>query len=44
VLVPIVWWIVPETKERSLESLEAEFRNGRLSLRTSSTVGDATSR
>ncbi|MDQ3824944.1 MAG: sugar porter family MFS transporter [Actinomycetota bacterium] len=44
VLVPIVWWIVPETKERSLESLEAEFRNGRLSLRTSSTVGDATRR
>jgi sugar porter (SP) family MFS transporter len=28
VLFPIVWWIVPETKERSLESLEAAFRNG----------------
>jgi sugar porter (SP) family MFS transporter len=28
VLFPIVWWLVPETKERSLESLEAEFRNG----------------
>jgi sugar porter (SP) family MFS transporter len=28
VIFPIVWWMVPETKERSLESLEAEFRNG----------------
>jgi sugar porter (SP) family MFS transporter len=27
VLFPIVWRMVPETKERSLESLEAEFRN-----------------
>jgi sugar porter (SP) family MFS transporter len=27
VLFPVVWWIVPETKERSLESLEAAFRN-----------------
>ncbi len=27
VLFPVVWWIVPETKERSLESLEATFRN-----------------
>ncbi len=27
-IFPIVWWMVPETKERSLESLEAEFRNG----------------
>ena len=26
VIFPIVWWMVPETKERSLESLEAEFR------------------
>jgi sugar porter (SP) family MFS transporter len=25
-LFPIVWWMVPETKERSLESLEAAFR------------------
>ncbi|MBV8996092.1 MAG: sugar porter family MFS transporter [Pseudonocardiales bacterium] len=33
VIVPIVWWMVPETKERSLESLEAEFRNGRLTVR-----------
>jgi len=22
-----VWWMVPETKERSLESLEASFRS-----------------
>ncbi|MGH3784347.1 MAG: sugar porter family MFS transporter [Pseudonocardiaceae bacterium] len=28
VIFPIVWWMVPETRERSLESLEAEFRNG----------------
>jgi MFS family permease len=27
-LFPVVWWRVPETKERSLESLEAAFRNG----------------
>ncbi|MGH3770226.1 MAG: sugar porter family MFS transporter [Pseudonocardiaceae bacterium] len=26
VIFPVVWWIVPETKERSLESLEAAFR------------------
>jgi sugar porter (SP) family MFS transporter len=38
VLVPIVWWIVPETKERSLESLEAEFRNGWLTARTTGGV------
>jgi sugar porter (SP) family MFS transporter len=25
-LFPIVWWMVPETKQRSLESLETEFR------------------
>lgn len=35
VIVPIVWWMVPETKERSLESLEAEFRD-------TSTVGGTT--
>ncbi len=28
VVFPIVWRMVPETKERSLESLEAAFRNG----------------
>ncbi|MGH3872968.1 MAG: sugar porter family MFS transporter [Pseudonocardiaceae bacterium] len=28
VLFPVVWWMVPETKERSLESLEAAFRGG----------------
>ncbi|MGH3766592.1 MAG: sugar porter family MFS transporter [Pseudonocardiaceae bacterium] len=28
VLFPVVWWMVPETKERSLESLEAAFRSG----------------
>ncbi|MGQ0716721.1 MAG: sugar porter family MFS transporter [Pseudonocardiales bacterium] len=28
VVFPIVWWMVPETKERSLETLEAAFRNG----------------
>jgi sugar porter (SP) family MFS transporter len=28
VIFPIVWWIVPETKEHSLESLEATFRTG----------------
>jgi sugar porter (SP) family MFS transporter len=27
VLFPVVWWMVPETKERSLESLEAAFRS-----------------
>jgi MFS family permease len=26
VLFPLVWWLVPETKQRSLESLEAHFR------------------
>jgi sugar porter (SP) family MFS transporter len=26
VIFPIVWWMVPETKERSLESLETQFR------------------
>jgi sugar porter (SP) family MFS transporter len=41
VIAPIVWWIVPETKERSLESLEAEFRNGWLTART---TGGASSR
>ncbi|MGH3995050.1 MAG: sugar porter family MFS transporter, partial [Pseudonocardiaceae bacterium] len=28
VIFPIVWRMVPETKERSLETLEAAFRNG----------------
>jgi sugar porter (SP) family MFS transporter len=28
VIFPIVWWIVPETKEHSLESLETAFRDG----------------
>ncbi|MGH3593881.1 MAG: sugar porter family MFS transporter, partial [Pseudonocardiaceae bacterium] len=28
VLFPVVWWMVPETKERSLESLEEAFRTG----------------
>lgn len=27
VVFPIVWWMVPETKQRSLESLETAFRN-----------------
>jgi len=35
VIVPIVWWMVPETKGRSLESLEAQFRNGSLTERIS---------
>ena len=25
---PVVWWAVPETKQRSLESLETWFRRG----------------
>lgn len=28
VVFPVVWWIVPETKQRSLEALEAAFRAG----------------
>jgi sugar porter (SP) family MFS transporter len=36
VIAPVVWWMVPETKGRSLESLEAQFRNGRLTVRTTS--------
>jgi sugar porter (SP) family MFS transporter len=28
VIFPIVWWMVPETRRRSLESLEAAFRTG----------------
>jgi sugar porter (SP) family MFS transporter len=28
VIFPVVWWMVPETKQRSLESLEAAFRGG----------------
>jgi sugar porter (SP) family MFS transporter len=43
VIIPVVWWMVPETKQRSLESLEAEFRHGGRTVRTS-TVGGATSR
>lgn len=27
VIFPVVWWMVPETKERSLESLETQFRD-----------------
>ncbi len=27
-IFPVVWWMVPETTQRSLESLEAAFRNG----------------
>jgi sugar porter (SP) family MFS transporter len=27
-IFPIVWWMVPETKQRSLESLETAFRTG----------------
>ena len=41
---PVVWWLVPETKERSLESLEAAFRNGtpiRLTQRARDTGGPA---
>jgi sugar porter (SP) family MFS transporter len=41
VLFPVVWWMVPETKERSLESLEAAFRNStglRLAERTGGTA------
>jgi hypothetical protein len=29
VIFPIVWRMVPETKQQSLESLEAAFRGGR---------------
>jgi sugar porter (SP) family MFS transporter len=42
VIFPIVWWMVPETKERSLESLEAGFRNSsgiRFSERTAADAG-----
>jgi sugar porter (SP) family MFS transporter len=28
VLFPVVWWLMPETKQRSLEALEAAFRGG----------------
>jgi sugar porter (SP) family MFS transporter len=41
---PVVWWLVPETKERSLESLEAAFSNGtpiRLTQRARDTGGPA---
>ncbi|MFN2477904.1 MAG: sugar porter family MFS transporter [Pseudonocardiaceae bacterium] len=41
VLFPVVWWMVPETKERSLESLETAFRGStvsRLAERTGGTT------
>ncbi|MGH3898784.1 MAG: sugar porter family MFS transporter [Pseudonocardiaceae bacterium] len=38
VVFPIVWWVVPETKERSLESLEAAFRDG-TRIRTAADTG-----
>jgi sugar porter (SP) family MFS transporter len=41
---PIVWWMVPETKGRSLESLEAAFRNSsgiRFSGHTAADPADA---
>ena len=38
VVFPIVWRMVPETKERSLESLEAEFRHG-TRIRTAADTG-----
>ncbi len=42
VIFPIVWWIVPETKERSLESLEADFRAGTRSGMTEPTTAAGT--
>jgi MFS family permease len=43
VIFPIVWWIVPETKQRSLESLEETFRNGtRIHLSERTTNNKAT--
>jgi len=44
VVFPVVWWLVPETKERSLESLEAAFRNDtqlRLTQRATDTAEPA---
>ncbi|HET9257130.1 MAG TPA: sugar porter family MFS transporter [Pseudonocardiaceae bacterium] len=42
VIFPIVWRMVPETKGRSLESLEAEFRNGtRLGITERTTAAGA---
>jgi MFS family permease len=41
-IFPIVWWMVPETKERSLESLEADFRNGTRSGMTEPTTAAGT--
>ncbi|MGH3983464.1 MAG: sugar porter family MFS transporter [Pseudonocardiaceae bacterium] len=38
VIFPIVWWMVPETKERSLETLEAAFRDG-TRIRTAADTG-----
>lgn len=42
VIFPIVWWIVPETKEHSLESLEAAFRNATRSRPTERTTAEPT--
>jgi sugar porter (SP) family MFS transporter len=42
VIFPVVWWMVPETKERSLESLEADFRNGNRSRMTGATTAAGT--
>jgi sugar porter (SP) family MFS transporter len=41
VIFPIVWRMVPETKERSLESLEAAFRNGTRIRPAERTTADA---
>jgi sugar porter (SP) family MFS transporter len=41
-IFPIVWWMVPETKERSLESLEAAFRNGVRTRPTEQTINKPT--
>jgi sugar porter (SP) family MFS transporter len=40
VIFPIVWRMVPETKERSLETLEAAFRNGSRILPAERTAAD----
>lgn len=42
VIFPIVWWMVPETKERSLEALEADFRTGTRSAMTEPTTAAGT--
>ncbi|MGH3964884.1 MAG: sugar porter family MFS transporter [Pseudonocardiaceae bacterium] len=41
VIFPIVWRMVPETKERSLETLEAAFRNGSRIRPAERTAADA---